>query len=240
MSPNLLISFRGRLRQRRNLGRHRRTLNAMTGMDQFRSYVKRVRPDQFLFYESRSSEKRLEFQSVTGVLGVNLHGTRFLDIGPGYGDALDVCSENGASRIEFVETDPFFFTYNRLKGFAQGHEIDLKTELSTLHPMQFDFIWVKGSISPDNVIFRVNPEAVNRHLLTHWLSQLEKLSAPHGRIVICPYWLHDGQKRRSDDVGRSFFTETLLKSGYRVLPRIENHNREPEYPVTFHKIVGVP
>jgi len=207
-------------------------------MDQFRSYVIRVHPEEFLFYQNKSSDKRLEFQSVIQELGLNLKGMRFLDIGPGYGDSLDICSENGAGCIEFVETDPFFFTYNRLKGFTKGHEINHKTRLGTLHPIQYDFIWVKGSISPDNFIFRVNPGRVNKFLLSHWLTQLEKLATPHCQIVICPYWLHDGQKRRTEDVQRSFFTETMLDWGYDVLPKIENHNREPDYPMTFHKVIG--
>ncbi|HUI66211.1 MAG TPA: hypothetical protein VL126_15310 [Bacteroidota bacterium] len=208
-------------------------------MDQFRSYVTRVLPDQFLFYESKSLEKRLEFQSLIRAIGVNLKGMRFLDIGPGYGDALDVCFENGASGVEFVETDPFFFTYNRLKGFTKGHEINHKTRLGTLHRSQYDFIWVKGSISPDNFIFRLNPDAVNKILLSHWLSQVEHLAKPHCQIIICPYWLHHAHKRRTEDLQRSFFTETMLERGYDVLPGIENHNREPDYPVTFHKVIGV-
>ena len=233
-----MSSLNRRLRQQQYSIRHRRTLNAMTGMDQFHSYVTRVRPDQFLFYQNKSSEKRLEFQSVLQELGLDLKGMKFLDIGPGYGDSLDICFENGAACMEFVETDPFFFTYNRLKGFAVGHEINHKTRLGTLHPVQYDFIWVKGSISPDNFIFRVSPRGANKVMLSHWLAQLETLATPHGRIVICPYWLHDAQKRRTEDVQRSFFTETMLDRGYDVLPKIANHNREPDYPMTFHKVIG--
>ncbi|MHC4790741.1 MAG: hypothetical protein ACYS8Y_04785, partial [Planctomycetota bacterium] len=101
--------------------RHKRILDSITDMEQFRNYIDEVQPQIFLSYEKNSPQKRLAFQSVVRELNLNLKGIKFLDIGPAYGDSLDICYESGAESIDFVEFDPFFFTYNKLKGFTKGY-----------------------------------------------------------------------------------------------------------------------
>jgi SAM-dependent methyltransferase len=151
--------------------RHRGILNSMTEMEQFRIYISRVQPQEFLLYQKNSPQTRLEFQSVVSELGLNLRGSRVLDIGPGYGDSLDICYEKGAKGIEFVEIDPFFFTYNRLKRFAIGYQINHMIGLSRLEPGKFDLVWIKGAVSADLFIAR-NKFGTKIISIFHWLTQL--------------------------------------------------------------------
>lgn len=227
----------GYLKTRLYWFRHERRLNSMTEREEIRSYVLRVQPQTFLEYQKASPQKRLEFQSVINELGLHLKDINFLDIGPAYGDSLDICYENGAKRIEFVEIDPFFFVYNRLKGFTKGYRINHMIWLGRLCPMKYDLIWVKGSVSADYFIF-VNKLKIKGLSLSSWLTQLEKLASSTCQIIICPYWSSDTKKRNTEDVRRNLFTETMLNRGYAVLPKIKNHNHEPEYPITFYKNIS--
>ena len=64
---------------------------------------------------------------------------------------------------------------------------------------------------------------------------MERLGRACCKILICPYWDERDGKRRVADVRDSWFSETMLKCGYSILRRIENHNSEPSYPITFLK-----
>jgi hypothetical protein len=214
--------------------RHRRTLNSMTEKEQFRDYILRVQPQKFLQYQKAFSQKRLEFQSVASALGLNLKGIKFLDIGPGHGDSLDICYEEGAKCIDFVEIDSFFFTYNRLKGFTKGYQVNHMSGLTKLDLGKYDLIWVKGSISADRFI-TINKWKIKNLSLSHWLTSLERLASSTCQIIICPHWSNDTRKRNIKDVQHNLFTETMLNKGYVISSKIRNHNYDPEYPITFYK-----
>jgi len=246
----------GALKEELHRFRHERILDSMTEMEQFRDYVIKVQPQEFLRYQAKSPQKRLEFDSVIGKLGLNLEGLKVLDIGPGYGDSLDVCYERGARSIEFVEIDSFFFTYNRLKRFTRGYRVNHLTGLGRLGPGKFDLVWIKGSVSADLFIAKnefgirdllpshwraqlrslaLSPRLVICPPLSHWLTQLESLASSTCQFVMCPHWLSDNHGRRCKDVHNNWFTSTMLDNRYVILPKIGNHNCEPEYPITFYK-----
>jgi hypothetical protein len=213
---------------------YKRALNSMTEAEQFRNYILKVQPQEFLIYQKSSTQKRLEFNSVINELGIHLKGIRFLDIGPGYGDSLDICHENKADCIDFVESNPFFFHYNRLKGYAKGYPFNHLIWLSRLYPKKYDFIWVKGSVNADHFI--INDKLKIKSLLfSSWITHLDKLASSTCQIIICPTWLHDSKKRDIEDLQCNLFTKTMLNSGYVILPKIKNHNVEPIYPITFYK-----
>ena len=214
--------------------RHESILNSMTEMGQFRDYVMRVQPQVFLRYERVSPRKRLGMQSMVCELGLNLRGIRFLDIGPGYGDSLDICYEKGARDIGFVDIDPFFFAYNRLKGFTKGYRMNHITGLSKLDPGKYDVIFSKGAISADAFI-AVDKLKIEKLSLSRWLTEVERLASPLCQIIICPHWSNDTRKRNIVDVQHTMFTETMIDQGYVILPKIKSHNHEPEYPLTFYK-----
>ena len=205
----------------------------MSTMEEFQRYIELARPKIFLSYQQASLTKRLEFQTVADELQLPIKGKNVLDIGPAYGDMLDICHERSAKNIHFVEWNPFFYAYNRLKGFTKGYYINHLWKLRMLESSKYDLIWVKGSIQADFSIkfsWLIN--------IRNWLTQIERIASPGCRILICPHWLSDDSKRRIQDVRHTRFTEAMLQQGFTILDKIENHNSEPNYPITFFKIAA--
>jgi SAM-dependent methyltransferase len=216
--------------------RHRRALQSMTEMAQFTSYVSGVQPPLFLRYQSRTSDATGEFSAVLSELHLSLEGLRFLDIGPGLGETLDIAHEQGARNVEYVEIDPFFYTYNRLKGFAKGHRFNHVIHLDRLRPRSFDMIWAKGSIVADRFI-AVEGLKLQPLSLAHWLARVELLGASGCHIVVCPFWLCDAGTRNIADVQTTSFVATMTDRGYAALPALPFHQSEPAYAISFHKVL---
>jgi hypothetical protein len=213
---------------------HWRALNRFTDHQQFESYVDQREPAKFRAYEQASANKRAHFLAVLKLIGVSPRGLRFLDLGAGYGDTLDVWNEQGGKAAAFTEIDPFFFTHNRLKGFAQAYSFNHLSKLRRLPASAYDLIWCKGSVVADHAILSERlPIATWR--FTKWLTELEKLTAPNGHVVLCPHWRNDGTRRQVEDARSSLLSRRLLDRGYDVLPTVPGHNHEPEYPLTYHK-----
>jgi hypothetical protein len=209
---------------------HNQQLVNINSMEEFLSYVEKTNPDTFLKYKAVSISKREEFNAVIDYLKIDLTVQKFLDIGPAYGDSLDICYEQGAKSIDFIEIDPFFFTFNRLKQFTKGYNGNHFIELKTLEHNKYSLIWAKGAFSADRFIKR----KLILHLST-WLANLELLASPFAKIIICPHWMNDNCSRRIEDVYNNYFTRKMLDEGYKILPIIKNHNHNPEYPITFYK-----
>lgn len=211
--------------------RHQGQLEKLRDTEEFFRYVDRVRHKFLVFnkYRNDSASKREEFRLVLDALAITLPGTAFMDIGPGFGDSLDIAHEQGAAVVEFVEIDPFFFRYNQLKGYARGYRLDHLKRLRALEGGRYDLIWTKGAIAVDHFASR-RPSA-----LAGWLDQLERLAAPAGVIVVCPEWLRDRDDRRLLDVRANLFSDFLLRRGFAMMSPIAGHNSDPQYPVTFCK-----
>ena len=199
-------------------------------MEEFLNYVDKNNYDTFLVYKDKSNEKREDFNAVMNYQKIDLSGQNFLDIGPAYGDSLDICYEGGAKSIDFVELDPIFFTFNKLKPFTNGYNINLFRELKTLERRKYSLIWIKIAFSADRFIKMklVLP-------FSAWLANLELLASPLAKIIICPYWSNDNYVRRIEDVYHNDFTRIMLNKGYKILPMIKNHNDSLRYPITFYK-----
>jgi hypothetical protein len=207
-------------------------LDAISTMEEFQKYIERTQPETFLTYQHASLTKRLEFQSVVEKLQLPIDGKRTLDIGPAYGDTLDICHEHKAKSIHFVEWNPIFYAYNRLKGFTKGYRINHLWKLRKLESNKYDLIWAKGAIQTDTLLNTPLLFNINR-----WVAQVERIASPGCRIVICPHWFsNDGLKRRIQDVHNTRFTKVMLKRGFTIVDKIKNHNTEPSYPITFFKI----
>jgi hypothetical protein len=201
-------------------------------MEEFQRCIELTQPEDFLQYQRASLGKRLEFQTVAEKLQLSLKDKSVLDIGPAYGDMLDICHEHGAKNIHFVEYDPFFYTYNRLKGFTKGYHINHLWKLRMLESNKYDLIWSKGSIVAD--FFLKFSWLVN---IKDWLTEVERIALPGCKILICPHWGRISSKRRIQDVYHNRFTEAVLQQGFTILPKIEHHNSE-FYPITFLKLAG--
>lgn len=214
--------------------KHSKVLDAMSTMEEFQKYIELTQPETFLFYQRGSPGKRLDFQAVVEKLQLSLKAKSVLDIGPGYGDTLDICHECGAKNIHFIEYDPFFYTYNRLKKFTKGYRINHLWKLRMLESSKYDLIWSRGSIVAD--FFLKFSWLVN---INDWLAQVERIASPGCSILICPHWGRVCSKKRIQDVRNNRFTEIMLQRGFTILPEIKNHNTE-NYPITFFKLAGVP
>lgn len=140
------------LKVRRNWFLHKQQLISINSMEEFLNYVDKNNYDTFLMYKDKSNEKREDFNAVMNYLKIDLSGQNFLDIGPAYGDSLDICYEDGAKNIDFIEIDPFFFTFNRLKPFTKGYNRNHFRELNTLERRKYSLIWIKGAFSADRFI----------------------------------------------------------------------------------------
>jgi hypothetical protein len=215
---------------------HHRTLSRMTDLKEFGAYVSQGRAQKFLAYQAASKKKRAEFLSVLNTIHVDPQNLNFLDLGPAYGDSLDVCHEKGARTVSFTEIDPFFFAFNRLKQFTTGYRLDHLSKLHRLPSRTFDLIWCKGAVVADQAILSERVP-IRRWGLTDWLEQLEQLAAPGAHIVICPHWRNDGARRRVQNVVDSLLSRVMFGRGYKTLPEIPGHNHHPAYPLTYHKTV---
>ena len=237
MIRKVLSRFRRRLgisRAALSWVRHGSTLNSFTIQEELQAYIEKLQPKLFAHYENISPIKRLEFQTVIDHLGISLEGRSILDIGPGFGDSLDISHERGARSVHFVDIDPFFFTYNRLKPFAEGHRLDHIQELNKVDAEPFDVVWICGAPTAD--LFMTGKYPIT---LEEWLSHLDGLAAPSSHTVMCPFWLHDGGRRHVEDVAQSAFSTTLHKHGYEILPPLPNtHCSGTTAPIWFCRRKG--
>src|SRR5207302_4383479 len=139
-----------------------------TTMEEFERFVEREQPDLFLRYRARSQQIRVQFEDTIEQFGVHFSDKRVLDSGPGYGEAVDVAQDRGASTVEFIEVDLLFYTFNRLKGFARPHRFNHALGVTRkLRGRVFDFIWARGSLVPDQ--FAAAP-----WLLDRWIRDIDK------------------------------------------------------------------
>jgi hypothetical protein len=215
---------------------HNKQLKRINNVIEFYNYLGKVNWHNFYFYKNNSLKKRKEFMSVVDAIEINLKGINFLDIGPGYGDSLDICHERGAAAIHFIEHDPFFFHYNRLKGFTKGYYCSHITSLHNLSDMKYHFIWLKGSINVEHFI-KKEILKIKHNSMHNWLNQLEILAAPSCHILICPQWDNDGKKRLIDDVHNNIFTNIMMEHNYKILPEIKDFCGEVAYPIAFYKFI---
>src|SRR5581483_2258040 len=183
--------------------------------------VQVYKPKEFLFYSRYSEAKRREMVCLLAKLGIkHLYRMKCLDIGPGYGDSLDVWHELGAEECAFVEKEPWLFTHNRLKLFAQGWKANHLFSLGRLPKAHYNLIWSRGAISFKGNYLRFT----GRLGLNRWLRSVESLAVPEARIVICPY------------SGTPPWMQQVFESrGYECLPYIEGHHVPKLYPDTWVK-----
>jgi len=209
----------------------------MTNLRQFHALMETVQDPVFMECAKIDCLNRREFCTVLDSVEIDLRGRSFLDIGPGYGSTLDIARERGASLIEFVDYNPFMFTFNRLKGF-KGYNLDARRHLTRLRSQTYDLIWLKGTFSADRLIlvdrFPVLSCVRWYPKLGGLLDQIEQLAAPSGQIVFCPHWQPKNGEWIISDIRKTSLYRTFEDRGYRSLPYIEGHNMGA-YPMTFYK-----
>jgi len=192
------------------------------------------------YHSSTREAHRAIFTALISALNIDLKDASFLDLGPGYGDTLDLAREAGAKTVEFIDYDPYIMTFNILKGF-KGYMFDYTfgKGLTQLYPRKYDVILSKGSINADQ-FNRKEPRMIR---FPEWIKQVENLANPNGQIIICPTFdkgteMCEGSYYVCKDpeaFRQSWFTKVLLDRGYEIL-YIEGFNKPKErFPFTFYK-----
>ena len=166
-----------------------------------------------------------------------------LDIGPGVGTFMEVAKMKGANNIEYVEYDPIFMHYLKLKGY-KGYFINYMGP-NGFEPMlqnRYDFIVSKGSINGDifNALIK-NPNR-RRISLTKWLDQVETMLNPGGKIIITPNHGTAETEYVCDDLDQFYssdFTSIMLERGYTLYQTIKGYTDgewgKSRFPFTFYK-----
>jgi hypothetical protein len=215
----------GALRKRIEWAREARALRHVRTLEDLEAYVAETKPAEFLHYQRLAPQKRVEAKALLSFLDFDIRGKRTLDLGPGHGDSLDVFREAGAASCCFVDYDPLFYAFNRLKGY-EGYRFNFRVHLQRLPQSSYDFIYVGQSITYAN--FRVRrAEAFRR-----WLGHLRRAGKPDAVIAVCPWWPATGDNSR-ESLSRHWFSRTLVDEGFRPVPWIEGQNKEVIYPLTF-------
>jgi hypothetical protein len=226
------------MRKRWHWIKYRGRLESISTMGEFKSLLSQVDNSIFAGYEAWDPISRRDISAVLDALAIDVGGQRFLDVGPGYGSALDVARERGASAVEFVDYDPFVCAFNRIKGH-KGWCIDVRTKLSSISPRKYDFIWLKATFSANRFIDKdrgLGMLGFYRYpKLETILADVDLLLAQGGSAVFCPHWDFSGNQRVITDVLDTPVTRSLEREGYAILSWISGHNMEPIYPISFVK-----
>lgn len=207
-----------------------RELSHLTTMRQFADWVEVNHPPLFLMYQARLRALSEQFAKTSAELGLDLCDCRFLDLGPGMGEAMDGAWRMGAEAISFTELDPVFFHYNRLKGFGKGYRINQVVMPAQRITGPFDVIWARGSVVADQ--FEPMPR-----LQEWWLRQLDKLGVPGTTIAIVPYFAPGKNSERALSPVSSSFATRFLDAGYEVIDSPSLGCGDHAYPVVYRKIL---
>lgn len=216
----------------------RAKLDRCKTLEEFKTFIAAHPQARFSFYEDRTGQKQREFKALLDVLALDIRGRVMLEIGPAFGETLDIgMKERGAKRVDFIELDDCFYTWNRLKGVGKAYRGNYLRVVPRLEPGAYDFIHVRG-LPQVETIWPLRGSRVGFVRLDSWLDALARIAAPGGTIVVSPNWRSSGDKRMATPDWRQHgVCQLMLDKGYRILPFIDGHNKEPEYPVTFVKTI---
>jgi SAM-dependent methyltransferase len=215
----------GALRKRIEWARQASAMRRVRTLEDLEAFVAETKPHEFLHYQRLAPQKRVEAESLLSYLELDVRGRRILDLGPGHGDALDVFREAGAASCSFVDYDPLFYTFNRLKGY-EGYRFNFRVHLRRLPRSSYDFIYIGQSITHAN--FRVRRAGAFRR----WLRQLRGAGTTDAVIAVCPWWPDTGDNSR-EALSDHWFSRSLAAEGFRPVPWIEGQNKDVIYPLTF-------
>lgn len=176
--------------------------------------------------------RRAIFVSLFEALHIDLHSKRFLDLGPGSGESLDVAIDFGADCASFIDYDPYILAYNILKGYKVFH-LDYLVEGFTSITEKFDVIVSRGSINAD----RFNRCESGILPFGRWLCELKNLASSNGLIIVSPTF----DKRPAPygyipdltDFDESLVNQTFFWHGF-SRTFVKGFNEPPEiFPFTF-------
>lgn len=239
MSISYLKSILSRLRVKWNERILNKLLKSFDNADELLEFAREKSYHPYLSHSGSRETIRDVFKSLYEALNIDFTDTSFLDLGPGYGDSLDLALKGGAKTVEFVEYNPYLMAFNILKGF-RGYMLNyiVGNGLTPLYPRKYDVILSKGSINAD----RFNRKEAGFIPLPKWIQQVEDLSAQNGHIIICPSFdrgteMYMGAYHVCKDpeaFKQSGFSQVLQDRGYEII-YVEKFNNPKRFPFTFYK-----
>jgi len=241
---NYLLSILRRIRIQRRERLLNKFLYSFDDSAEFLEFARKKFADEkryhtYLSYTGSRDSQRNSFKSLYEALSIDFIDASFLDLGPGYGESMDIVREGGATTVEFVDYDPYLTAFNILRGY-KGYLLDyiVGRGLTPLYPKQYDIILSKGSINAD----RFNRKEAGFIPFLKWIKQVETLAAPNGHIIICPTFDKGTETYMGsyyvcedpDAFKHSWFSRVLQDEGYEII-YIENFNNPKRFPFTFYK-----
>lgn len=210
--------------------------------EEFMEHIEEIQHPYFQRYLDAATEGKPIHQCLIDYLQLDFKGKKVLDIGPGLGAFLDLAREAGAKSTEFYDSDPLFWRYLKFNGH-KGWVLNFKLftgffPFNLLKKRRYDVILSRGAINGDD-FNRLFEKRLRRQIsFPRWLRQVESMIAPGGEIIITPTYRSENPKWTCNDPDKfrlSSFFETLIDSGYEVLPIIEGYGTEKIWPFTFYK-----
>lgn len=239
LAISYLKSILSRLRVKWNERILNKLLKSFDNVDEFLEFAGKKGHSSYLSSSESREKIRDVFKSLYEALNINFKDASFMDLGPGYGDSLDLARERGATTVEFVEYNPYLMAFNVLKGF-RGYMLNytVGNGLTPLYPKKYDVILSKGSINAD----RVNRKEAGIIPFPKWIEQVENIAAPKGQIIICPTFDRGTETymgsyhvcTNPEAFKHSWFSQVLKDKGYKII-YIENFNNPKRFPFTFYK-----
>ena len=239
MSISCIKSILSRLRVKWNERILNKLLNTFDNVDEFLDFTKKRGHYAYLSHSGSREKIRDVFESLYEALNIGFKDSSFLDLGPGYGDSLDLARERGAKTVEFVEYNPYLMAFNVLKGF-RGYMLNyiVGNGLTPLYPKKYDVILSKGSINAD----RFNRKEAGFISLPEWIKHVENLSSPSGHMIICPSFDRGTETymgsyhvcKDPETFKQSWFSQVLQENGYKII-YVEKFNNPNRYLFTFYK-----
>lgn len=222
-------------------------------LQEVRDICARINFTYFLDYDDQIDTKQREFEAAITHFNLSVEGKDVLDVGPGTADSLDFAKAKGAKSTWFVEGEPVFVKFARLKGHqGRMRNYYYKPFFPKSMKGQFDLIYTKGSINCDWVnkqgayIAAGDPRGFFD--FAAWVVALKDLLKGQGDIILVPamgrqetrliddeydldtyYWCPDVEAYRN-----SHFAQTLIAAGFEVIDSIPGFTQPKAFPLAFY------
>ena len=199
--------------------------------------VKNRSPD-----ENARRTGRNDYIALLDFLNLNVYDKDVLELGPGWGDFLDLAKERGSHSTSFVDYHPYYFHYCRLNGH-QGYKNDYFSNgaFKNVPKRRYDLILSKGSINADR-FERQFDGGFRKISFSKWLDRLEDLARPNAMVIICPTYdlgfdMSKPYAYTDYPFGRRHMFEYLISCGYQIYTDIKGFSHKDYFPFTFVKKV---
>lgn len=236
-------SLKWRLEFRRDF----KNMASFTSMDELYAYAEKNNNQRFItaIVKDQNVDGFIlrtgptEYIQMLSYLDIDLTDKAVLELGPGWGEFLGLAESRGAKSIDFVDHNPYCFTYNRLLGY-NGFKNDYcgLQAFREIPIRKYDVILSRGSINADRFERDFFHKTGRKLGFQRWLNRLEFLAKDGADIIICPtYDAGWGGEYEYQNIGRRKVFEWMAFRGYDVIEDIKKFNHSKCFPYVFRKRV---